>query len=158
MPRARAVSFTKPEREFLLAGLGPGGWNTALFKHGEKLAASVIEKLELSEFAAKKPSHDLTVNAAINAFRGVLRDRLIVPPYSAVGVLAAMKRRIVALGLTEETCAQVARAAAEQWRGPIRAESLVRQADALLAGVQYEGKRTPTPLSSGPLELSEEDI
>ena len=157
MPRARAVTFTKLEREALKwAGeVLPG-----LCEDSKQLRGlqSAVEKVEASEFPSKKPPTEFSVTAAINAFRGVLRDRLIVPPYSAVGVLAAMKRRIVALGLTEESCTQVARAAAEQWRGPIRAESLVRQADALLAGVEYEGKRTPTPLSSGPLELSEEDI
>lgn len=157
---AKGIRFTKPERDFIRRAVGllcsPWGEQTKLT---QKLADSVNEKLELSEMPVKKGTY-LTVPDAISAFRSVLGQRLVAPGFQAVGVLSQMKQRIQALGLTKSDCVQIAKVAGAEWRGPIRAESLVRQADVLMAGAQgeLEGTKHPTHQDSSPVELGEEDI
>src|SRR5690606_29631606 len=104
---------------------------------------SALKKLELAEMPVKQ--RGLTVPDAIKAFREVLGPRLLAPRYEARGVLGQMKNRIQALGLTRDDCITIAKAAAVEWQGVIRAESLVRQADKLLASAQMEVPLTSTP-------------
>ncbi len=158
---AKGIRFTKVERQFLRRLLETG-WEGTQIDYGakfEKLRVSVFEKLELAEMPVKRGTY-LTVTDAIAAFREVLGQRLVAPGFQAVGVLAQMKNRIQALGLTRADCVSIAKTAGAQWQGPIRAESLVRQADVLMAGAQQSfGKSfAPPPRQSSPVELSEEDI
>lgn len=154
---AKGVRFTKSERESLKSVLS----HVYLTDYGSRIvkdAASILEKLELAEMPVKK-APGLSVNDAIAAFREVLGQRLLAPGYQAVGVLAQMKNRIQALGLTRDDCVRVATVAGAQWQGVIRAESLVRQADKLLAGSQGDTKPfAPPPRGGSPVELGEDDI
>jgi hypothetical protein len=158
---AGAIRFTKAEREWMR------GWlenavkadaevgDTKAVRAGE----SVLKKLELAELPVKQRSY-LTVPDAIKAFREVLGPRLLAPRYEARGVLGQMKNRIQALGLTRSDCTTIAKVAGAEWKGVIRAESLVRQADKLLAGAQMELPATSTPhlRDSSPVELSDDEI
>lgn len=153
---AGALRFTKAERELIRHALE---WLRQGQDKSSKTAESVLEKLELAELPVRKGSY-LTVPDAISAFREVLGQRLLAPRFEARGVLGQMKNRIQALGLTRQDCITIAKVAGEQWQGVIRAESLVRQADKLLADGQCELpiKRTPQADSRAPVELSDDDI
>jgi hypothetical protein len=152
---AKGVRFAKAEREWLKGWLEP---LTRVDGKSAKLAQSVLDKLELAEMPVAKGTY-LTVPDAISAFRGVLGTRLVAPGFQARGVLAQMKQRIQALGLTRADCVSIAKVAAAEWRGPVRAESLVRQADVLMAGAQGEFESTKHPhRDQSPVELGEEDI
>lgn len=100
-----------------------------------RVPPSLIEKIDAKE--TRVPG--LSARTAVEAFRRVLGNRLVLPPSGAAGAWGAMARRLSALALTEDDCSTIAKRAAAEWRsGPIRAESLVRQADVLLAGVGGE--------------------
>lgn len=157
---AKGIRFTKPERELLhqlTSFYRESSQRNADRKTRSKLADSILEKLELAELPVSKGTY-LTVPDAISAFREVLGPRLVAPGFQAVGVLAQMKNRIQSLGLTRADCVAVAKVAGIQWAGPIRAESLVRQADVLMAGAQQTFSTAPPPRQSSPVELGEEDI
>lgn len=111
-------------REVLLPCTGPG-----LSAKTSKTAQSILDKLQ----AATKVSLGISAKDAIAAWRSVLGSRLIEPPQGAAGVFAQIHRRLAALGLTEDQCRRAAVAAGVRWKGPIRAESIARQADALLS-------------------------
>lgn len=143
----KGVRFTKAEREWLVEVLEQC--------RGSKYRDLVLAKLEAAELPVKK-SAGISVMEVIGIFRGVLGNRLIAPPFTAVGVLAQMKNRIAALGLTEALCKQAAEEAGRRWTGPIRAESIVRQADALLA--PYFPSRDEELGYRTPLELDDADI
>ncbi len=114
----------------------------------KKHIAALLAKIEKVEMLAGMKRTGITVGAALDAFKGVLGPRLLVPPSSAAGVFGQMAQRLKALGLTAADCVAVAKSANERWpRGAIRAESLVRQADSLLAEAQQDlpgTTRTPT--------------
>lgn len=153
---ARAIRFTKAERELLLRLVSPV--DMSLNNCGSKIvktAAAIRAKLELSELPVK--GSYLTVTDAISAFREVLGNRLVAPGFQAVGVLGQMKNRIQALGLTRADCVTIAKVAGAEWQGLVRAESLVRQADKLMANGQLEIS-TPHTRNGSPVELGEEDI
>jgi len=150
------VRFTKAEREVIKYAIGELVSVRKASDH--KHLDSVLAKLELAEMPVKKGTY-LTVPAAIDAFRGVLGNRLVAPPFSALGVLGKMKNRIQALGLTAADCVTVAKVAGAQWQGVIKAESLVNQADKLLAESQLElDPGAPPPPKRSPVQLGDEDI
>ena len=99
---------------------------------------SLLLKLEKAEMLAGAPRvRGLSPQVAAEAFKEVLGNRLVLPPSGAGGAWGAMGARIKALGLSRGDCVNIAKAAAADWRpGPIRAESLVRQADVLLTSLQ----------------------
>ncbi len=105
---------------------------------------TLIDKIDGAELLAatkKNAPRGLPPQVAVEAFKEVLGDRLVLPPGGANGVWGALGARLRALGLTRDDCVLAARAAAAEWRpGPIRAESLVRQADVLL------GAKTGVPI------------
>lgn len=122
-----------------------------------KLAESVLSKLELAEMPVARGTY-LTVDDAIEAFSEVLGARLLAPEKKAVGVRSQMKSRIQALGLTRADCTTVAKVAAAKWQGVIRAESLVRQADRLMAESQLEFAPPPRQQVPSPVELGDDEI
>ncbi len=81
----------------------------------------------------------ISVMEAIETFRGVLGKRLVVPAGQATAMWwAPLQKRISASGLTRAHCEEAARVAAATWKGPIKAESIIRQADTLLSEYQAE--------------------
>lgn len=153
---ARGLRLTKLEREVVKFALEDWSPKKAAWI---KARESINAKLEESELPVKRSSY-LTVDDAIAAFRGVLGPRLIAPLPAAAGVKAQMKNRIQALGLTRADCESVARVAGVQWDGQIRAESLVRQADKLMAEAQLELPTAPRKpgTAPAPVELDDDDI
>lgn len=151
----RGVRFTKAEREWLKAFVEP---QSRVESKGGRLARSVLEKIELAEMPVRRGTY-LTVPDVIEAFREVLGARLLAPRHEAAGVRAQMKNRIQALGLTRADCVTAAKVAGAKWQGTIRAESIVRQADMLLAESQLSlpTSRTPPPRQS-PVELGDDEI
>lgn len=75
----------------------------------------------------------LSCQAAVACFRGVLGDRLVLPPTPGNGYWAQMSRGLETGGFTSEHCQQIAAVAAVKWTGKIKAESLVRQGAVLLS-------------------------
>jgi hypothetical protein len=153
----KGIRFTKSERDSLKKILG----HVHLSDYGSRIvkdAHAILEKLELAEMPVKKGTY-LSTNDAIAAFKEVLGQRLLAPGFQAVGVLAQMKNRIQALGLTRQDCVTIAKVAGSEWQGVIRAESLVRQADKLLAKSQLDIKSfAPPPRGGGAVELSDDEI
>ena len=145
---ASAIRLTGAEREFLARKIDEAGCTN---DKEERLRASVLAKLEASEMPVRKTG--LSAQVAVEAFAGVLGNRLVQPPRAALGVWGAMGNRLRMLGLTRGDCVTIAKVAAAAWRGPIKAESLVRQADTLLSGAQMEVPGT----SAGPVALEEDD-
>ncbi len=160
---ARGIRFTRAEAALLKEILGfyveSCRRNEGKVKTRLKEAESIISKLELAEMPVKRGTY-LAVNDAVAAFKEVLGQRLVAPGFQAVGVLSQMKNRIQALGLTRADCVSIAKTAGAQWQGPIRAESLVRQADVLMAGAQqtFGSHIAPPPRQSSPVELADDDI
>lgn len=100
-----------------------------------KELSSIVAKLE----AAKKPidKASFTVPMAVRAIREVLGARIVLPPkYPSCGVewFSPLALRIKQLGLNQDDITEATKAAAQRWKGPIRAESIIRQADKLLTG------------------------
>ncbi len=123
---AAGIRLTAPERAYLRAKLEP---------ETTKLAEGILDKLDKSELvrARKKQRGGLSIDAALAAFAVALGGRLIRPPPRAFTVFGQMARRIADLGLTKEDCTRIAIEAGRRWpRGGIKAESIVRQADALM--------------------------
>ena len=89
----------------------------------------------------------LSVRRAIEVLQATMGRRCVLPagfPKVAPTWFITLQNRINASGLTEALLKQAAEAALVEWRGLIKAESVIRQADVLLAG---EG---------GPLQLRDE--
>lgn len=137
---ASAIRLTKAERTVLREALED--WTSVVLTEvatkDKKIVEGILTKLDLSELGLKKKSTGLAVPKAVEAFRGVLGARLIVPPTPGPSWWAQMSRKLADYGLTEGDCRTVAKVAAAQWQGPIRAESLIRQADRLLSMSQQE--------------------
>lgn len=144
----RAIRFTRAEKELLVELLGPA--LTAESLKARKLASVIAAKLVAAE--VPKPVSGTSTREAIDAFRRALGNRLIVPPSTAGGVYASMQRRLTDLGIGPADCYEVARIAGVAWDGPIRAESLVRQADKLLGGP------LPSQHNKAPLDLGDDEI
>lgn len=90
------------------------------------------------------------VKLAVEAFKGVLGARLVLPMGSVWGM---MQNRIRALGLSEGDCTRIATVAAAEWAGRIKAESLVRQAEKLLQD-SPANKSTPS-MKRGALDMDD---
>lgn len=149
----KGVRFTKAEREFLVLAIETHDCTPKQ----ENLRDAIKAKLELAEMPVNKPA-GLKVADAISAFRGVLGRRLVEPPSAAYGVMGYMKQRIAALGLTVRDCETIAKVAAAEWRGAVKAESLVRQADRLLAASQQSLPYDVDRPDNAPVELDADDI
>lgn len=117
-----------------------------------KAWTSFMSKVEAS--VAPDKGCSLPLKEATAAFREVLGNRLVLPPSGAAGVYAQMTKRLKALGLTRGDCVTVAKSAAAEWRGPIKAVSLLNQADTLLAAAQGELDLGSAPQASR-VELDE---
>lgn len=152
-----AIRLTAKEREFLTRKIDEAGCVDA---KEEKLRAAVLSKLEASELKVKHTG--LLIPEAIEAFKEVLGARLVIPPNGAAGVYMQIKRRIVALGLTRGDCTTVAKVAAVEWEGRIKVESLVRQADTLLAQAQFplpgQGELPLRKKIAAPVEMGVDDL
>jgi hypothetical protein len=117
----------------------------AAIKEG-RLPETLVDKVSDAELRQKTRAggKGLAPQVAIEAFREVLGKRLVLPLPAEFGQLGVLLRT---KGLTRMQCVSVAKTAAADWRpGPIRALSLVRQADVLLAGAQGDmpwGKKEP---------------
>jgi hypothetical protein len=104
-----------------------------------RVPESLLDKIERAEMLRAGATKGLGAQRAVELFAEVLGSRLVRPPSGAGQSWGAMAARLKTLGLTETDCRTIARVAAAGWRpGPIRAESLVRQADVLLAGAQQQ--------------------
>jgi len=132
---ARAVRFTKPERELIKRTFHASQYNINNWGTGVvKLASSILDKVAESE-APQERSTGLTVQDALAAFRSVL-DRRLVPPLG--NTYARIQAQLKSLGLTREQCIAAAEQAGRQWKGPIKAHSIVNQAETLLHNAESE--------------------
>lgn len=148
---ARGFRPTKPERAAIKHAIEYTKLHTAFSKGELKAADSVLEKLVACEAPQVKSRSGLLVRDAITAFRSVIDRRLIAPPAGANGLFAQMQNRLNALGLTYEQCVTIATQANTEWKsGNIKVESLIRQAEVLLAHAdgQYaqESRETAQPV------------
>jgi hypothetical protein len=121
-------------------------------KEAEQVKAGVCPdslrgKVEAAELRQKTRAvgKGLAPQVAIEAFREVLGKRLVPPLQGEYGQLGVLLRN---KGLTRMQCVSAAKTAAAEWRnGPIRALSIVRQADVLLSAAQKDfpwgGKEPP---------------
>ena len=100
-----------------------------------KLADSVLDKLAKSELGPVKRA-GISVAAALEAFRQAEGSRIVVPPTPGPGWYAQLQKRLTDTGITAADCATIAKVAAAKWHGYIKAESLIRQAEALLQEAQ----------------------
>lgn len=142
-----ALRFTKAEREFIRKILTP---LPPEWKVGElKLADSILDKLEKSELVrgtGRAPG--LPYPAILAAFRAGLGDRLLNPMGATVARLCA---RVRELGLSIDDCTAIAVSAAKRWRGPVKAISLVNNAELLLSA-PLPDETTP---SGAPMEMED---
>jgi hypothetical protein len=126
------IRFTKAERAVIRYMLS--GPSDSLLASEKKAAASVLEKLDLSELVkGKKRSAGLGAARACEVFAQVLGPRLVRPPPGAVEIYGAIGNRVRQLALTEEDCHYIATKASHLWTGMIKAESIVRNAEMLMA-------------------------
>ena len=124
---SRGVRFTKDEREFIRKATG-----ITRSEKEERLREGILEKLDRSEVAPRKKAEGMGVKEAVEAFRAVLGRRLIEPPNWTPQWAAMMSKRLALLGMTPDLCRAAALQAATEWAGPVKVESIVRQADKLL--------------------------
>jgi hypothetical protein len=95
---------------------------------------SFYRRVLASQKPKDKTASSLSVRAAIDIFRGVLGRRLIVPAGSPPpSWYITLQNRINASGLTPALAKAAAEMAGASWKGAIKAESIIRQADALLS-------------------------
>lgn len=118
------IRFTKAERQLIRSAI-------EALSH-TKVTESILEKLDRSEVTPKKKREGMSVAAAIEAFRGVLGSRLVLPPNPSAGWYAMQSAQLTRLGMTPDLCRAVAMQAGSIWQGNIKAESIIRQADRLL--------------------------
>lgn len=97
-----------------------------------KAWSSFFERVLADEKKRDKKAAGYPVRDAVKAIKGVLRGRCVVPISPGQQWFVALQNRINASGLTEELIVKAAHQAAKEWRGRIRAESVIRQADDLL--------------------------
>ncbi len=133
---AGALRLNKAERKWLLEVAGAS----------EALAArSILTKLEKIE-VKPKVAVGVPIQEVIEIFRGVLGARLLPPLPSARVIFVTLQRRVTALGLSRQDCVTVAKQADYEWRnGRIKVESLIRQAETLLANSQQQLPGTQLP-------------
>lgn len=138
---AGSIRLTKAEREYLRVVLD----NTAL-PDRRAPHESILEKLEKSELVKGKGRGPtgLGYEAIIGALRAAVGDRLI-PPMG--GVIGMVTKRVQLLGLTISDIETIGREAALQWQGRIKAESIIRAAERLLADSRGGG---PAPRTNEP--------
>lgn len=155
---ALTLRLTKNETEFLKEALEsvssavvPLGASINV-KVWARAKGSILDKVDKAEMkaATKANATGVPIRGAIDAFESVLGKRLIRP---LEGQYAQGQQLLSRLQLTTEQCVQIAKTAAADWRpGPIRALSLIRQADVLL----QPGYSTSEPLGgwqgAAPLE------
>jgi len=128
---ASSIRFTKPERHVIRSALK---WYEISHPQCAHID-SITEKLDKSE--QPKSTGGLSVGAAIEAFREVLGARLVVPPNPSAGWYAQLGKKLADSGISRQECVAVAKQAEATWRtGSIKAESLIRQCDVLLAESQ----------------------
>jgi hypothetical protein len=158
---ARAVRFTKPERELIKEALGlytPGDRRIGAIvttKGKTAAAESALEKLIASEKPEPpKLKAKLTLQAALEIFRGALGARLVLPPIGADGMYGAMQRRLTALQLDAEQCRAIAVQAGAEWAGRIKASSILNQAEVLL--VQHASYEAEQEHPNGALDVMDE--
>lgn len=143
------MRLRKSDRE-LLAAIDARHEDGHLFTgDGEgKLAkawSSFYERVLSEELKKERAAESYSVARAIEAAKGVLRSRLILPAGKPGRVwFIQLQNRINSSGLNEDLIVKAATAARDEWRGPVKFESLVRQADTLLAGT--------APLKTSPKE------
>lgn len=130
-------------------------WGPACGKKTFEASKSILKKLDESEAPLNKSAaNHLTVNQAIGAFRSVLDRRLLVPPNGAGLVYIRMQAKLKDLALTHEQCITAATQAGRQWQGNIKAQSILNQAEMLLANAESE----PLPFSSSPTGYGRDDV
>ena len=147
---ARGIRFLKAERKWMRAWLEPGLKADADVgdERAVKLGESVLRKLDESEAPqGEKVRNYLSVKEALTAFQSVLDRRLILPPNGAGAVFAMMQAKLKSLGLTTAQCDAIAEEAGMQWKGNIKAQSLLNQAEALLQA----GQERSAAMGSEPL-------
>ena len=100
-----------------------------------KAWSSFHERCLAAEMKPKKNKGEgISVRKAIEVFRGVLGRRLVVPAGSpSPGWWAQLQKRLNDSGITEEHAQKAAEIAGANWKGLIKAESIVRQIDTLLS-------------------------
>lgn len=118
----------------------------------ERVVVEIIAKLDKCE-AAKPTTLALTADDLVEVCKGALGSRLILPLSGAAGVWGVIIGRLKQTGLTREQAARAARAAAVQWQGPVRLESIVRQADKLLHQPEANESPAQQDLFGGPVEI-----
>lgn len=93
---------------------------------------TLVEKVETAELRqkAKVSGKGLAPQVAVEIFKGVLGKRLVPPLAGEYGQLAGLLK---SKGLNAEQCKAAAAAAGREWKGTVRALSIVRQADKLLS-------------------------
>lgn len=138
---AGGVRFTKPEREYLIELL-----NECRGETSKKLRASILDKLEKSELVKKRPTQaGIGWRPAYDAMKGVLGNRLVLPPSLTGEWIGRMSYRIRVLGLTEEHCRTIAKNISG-WRGVISFERVIMGADRYLHHEPAQVIETGTPL------------
>jgi hypothetical protein len=96
------------------------------------LPESLVDKVSDAELRqkAKVSGKGLAPQVAVEIFKGVLGKRLVPPLAGEYGQLAGLLK---SKGLNAEQCKAAAAAAGREWKGTVRALSIVRQADKLLS-------------------------
>lgn len=148
---ASAIRLTKAERDLI---------RRRLVVETEKEAATretILEKLTRSELPPVK-KRGISLTDAIAAVRGVLGSRLVLPPTITAGWAAAQTNRLNQLGMTLDLCRLVAEEAGRQWRGPIKMESVVRQADRLLHDIGQTVTPSPSSAPRAVFDLEDEEL
>lgn len=141
---AAGVRLTAAEREFLERKLA------VQFDPKEKrLAESILDKLEKATMVKRKGPPGIEYGVLMGAFQEGLGSRLVAPMGGVVGMMLSRART---LGLTRSDCVTIARAAGAKWQGRIKAESLVRQAEVLLAEASDPH---PSPREAAVVEMDE---
>ena len=130
--------------EYMTSGTG------ALSNKQEKLWSAFYERVLAAEMKPKKKGGGLTVSQAVETLQGVLPKRLVLPaswPNPGGQWFAQLQNRINASGLTAAHIKAAGQVAAAQWKGPIKAESIIRQTDVLLSDANMEklGLEAPEP-------------
>lgn len=143
---AKGVRFPKAEREVIRWGLKLVEEQTNATKGQLKAASAAVDRMDAAELLTSKRSGGAALSAgkAIDAFREVLGNRLIVPPTPGKLFWITMSRGLGTLGADEDACRKIATIAGERWTGRIKAESLVRQGAALLTEAPGSTPRAST--------------
>lgn len=129
---ARGVRFTKPERELIR------GWaydfikGQPLKESWRRTAESIGAKLDTAEAPQVPKAKGLPVRDAIDGFRDGLGNRLLALDSYSTGWYAKVSNRLSLLGLTKEDCTTIARNAGQEWKGRIKVDSLVNNAERFL--------------------------